>query len=217
MSSSTATPDMAMKPMAAEIENGMSRSHSANDAADPGERHAREDAQSVHDVVDRSGTAARRSGRSASGTTISSRCAGAVAVLELPAPFEVVAARRQRHLFARSSAGPRPRSCPGRGRARCTVTVMRRWPHSRVIVDGPSTTSTVARRDSGMRSPDGRRQPSSVPIGFRAVPRLLRQTHRPAESGTAPPPPRPTACCRSTRPGRAPPGPARRSGRSRPA
>ena len=29
MSSSTATPDMAMKPMAAEIENGMSRSQSA--------------------------------------------------------------------------------------------------------------------------------------------------------------------------------------------
>ena len=33
------------------------------------------------------------------------------------------------------------------------VTVIRRWPHSRVIVDGPSTILMSASRDSGSRSP----------------------------------------------------------------
>ena len=33
-------------------------------------------------------------------------------------------------------------------------TVIRRWPHSRVIVDGPSTTRMSASRDSGNRSPE---------------------------------------------------------------
>ena len=38
---STATPDRAMNPTAAEIENGMPRSHSASDAAGQRQRHAR--------------------------------------------------------------------------------------------------------------------------------------------------------------------------------
>ena len=37
---STATPESAMKPTAAEIENGMPRSQSARDAAGQRERHA---------------------------------------------------------------------------------------------------------------------------------------------------------------------------------
>jgi hypothetical protein len=50
MSSSTATPESAMKPTPAEIEKGMSRSHKADDPTDPGKWNAREYAKRVHDV-----------------------------------------------------------------------------------------------------------------------------------------------------------------------
>ena len=51
MSSSTATPDMAMNPTPAEIENGMSRSHEGKDSADPGERNAGKDSQGIRHVA----------------------------------------------------------------------------------------------------------------------------------------------------------------------
>ena len=44
---STATPESAMKPTPAEIESGMSRSSSADDAAGQRQRHAAEDEQRV--------------------------------------------------------------------------------------------------------------------------------------------------------------------------
>ena len=50
-----------------------------------------------------------------------------------------------------ASATKLPRSRP----RTLALTVMRRWPHSRVIVLGPSTTSIFAKRDSGMRWPVG--------------------------------------------------------------
>ena len=43
-----------MKPTPAEIENGMSRSHSASDAAGQRERHADEDEQRVLDRAEAS-------------------------------------------------------------------------------------------------------------------------------------------------------------------
>ena len=115
MSSSTATPDRATKPIAAEIENGMSRIHRA-----------------IIPPVQANGTPVK--------TRIASMMlwyvkysrpkiramrqrhddhqslAGADQVLELPAPFDVIAARRQFHFLVDASAVPRRQSCPCRGR-----------------------------------------------------------------------------------------------------
>ena len=54
-------------------------------------------------------------------------------------------------IFSRASAMNPPRSRP----RTLQVTDTRRWVHSRVIVFGPSITSMVASRASGIRSPDG--------------------------------------------------------------
>ena len=102
----------------------------------------------------------------------------------------------------------RPRTLP--------VTVIRRWPHSRVIVDGPSTPRMSASRASGMRSPLGaahqhRADRLRVARGSSSG-RRTTSGKRSWPSTTSPTRLRPDA----TRPGRAPPGRARRSGRSRP-
>ena len=99
MSSSTATPDIAMKPMAAEMENGMPRIQSAQDAADPTERHAGEDTQGVHEVLVRQVEQPEDEGncrRNDQHQTV----AGRDEMFPLAAVLDVVTGGRHLHLFA---------------------------------------------------------------------------------------------------------------------
>ena len=101
-------------------------------------------------------------------------------MLELPAELDVVAARRQRHLLVHLLLGLGHEAADVAA-ADVAGDVIRRWPHSRVIVDGPSTTSMSASRDSGNRSPAGGRRPGSTrsPPGSSRM--LVRQPHHERE------------------------------------
>ena len=162
MSSSTATPDRAMKPIAAEIENGMSRSHRAKMPPTQANGIAREDTQGVHHVVVGQ---VQQSEDQHEGHRHDDHAAerGHAQVLELSAPFDVVAARRHLHLLGHHPLrlGHETAQIAAADVAGHGDPPLAPFP---VIVDGPSTTCTVASRDSGMRSPDGAETSSMAPI-----------------------------------------------------
>ena len=141
---STATPDSAIKPTAAEIENGMPRSHSARTPPVQRQRHRAEHQQRV----------ARRAHRASSSRKIMHEAdrhddgealAGGRQVFGLTAPRHPVA-RRQLHVARRSrccaSSTTEPRSRP----RTLAVTTMRRLPFSRLIWFGLRR-RRISRRD----------------------------------------------------------------------
>ena len=115
MSSRTATPDMAMKPIAAEIENGMSRNQSAKMPPTQANGMPVKTAQRVDDVAIRAVEQAKdqhecdRHDDQQPGVR-------PLQILELAAVFDAVAARRAARLCSaiccRASATKLPRSRP---------------------------------------------------------------------------------------------------------
>ncbi len=89
---STATPDSAMKPTAAEIDSGMPRIHSATMppvSANGMPVNTSRPSFRLPNIANSS----TNTSSSATGTTICSRCRGRLQVLELPAPRGPVAGR----------------------------------------------------------------------------------------------------------------------------
>ena len=98
-----------MKPMIAEIEKRHVAQPQREDAADPAERHAGEHPQGVDDVVV-SEVEQHEDQQHRHRDDDQQPEPGALVVLELPAPLDVVAARRQRRPWPRPSAVPRRRN-----------------------------------------------------------------------------------------------------------
>ena len=142
-----ATPETAMKPTAAEIENGMPRSSQGQGAADEGQRHAGEDQRRVlrtSPAPEQQHADGQEDERHDQGQAR----AGALQVLELAAPVEPAAGGRL-DLARRPWPGPRRRSRRGRGRGHWPGRSMRRLPFSRLIWLGPRRRRSGRRRTAG--------------------------------------------------------------------
>ena len=138
-----------MKPTPAEIDSGMSRSHSASDAAGQRQRHAGEDEQRVLDVPKVANSSSedqqqrRPARRSAAARVAEMSCSN------WPPHVDPVAGRelRPRASMRRcASATKEPRSRP----RTLAVTTTRRLPFSRLIWFGPGAMAMRATAPSGM-------------------------------------------------------------------
>ena len=163
---STATPDSAMNPTPAEIESGMSRSHSASDAARQRERHAAEDRnRSTHrperEEEQRENDEQRHGHDDAQPLRSRDELLEGAAVVDPVARrcLQVAIERR-----SRTSATNPPRSRP----RTFAVTTTRRLPFSRLTWFGPVVSSICATSRSGTNcgSPPAQLAPRETSSSF---------------------------------------------------
>ena len=208
MSFSTATPDMAMNPTPAEIENGISRSHRAKTPptqanGTPVKTRRASTRLSIGEIQQHENQHAEPPARQSSAAFVpaaDSRTARPIRSGSGPPAAQL--ARRFAAVLPR-------RSCPGRGRGHWQVTVIRRWPHSRVIVEGPSTILDARQPRQAECARPTAVATSIDADGLADWPRHVSGRRTTSGNAIALRRRRPTACCRSIRPDPAPPGPDR--------